>query len=181
MNNFNIVSIDPGNNIGISIYTINSLDLSIVNIETRLLILNNFLENDIDKMLTRLMVINNIIKDIHTIYNPLCIGLETSFLNLRFPKAVMQLSQYVGIIEFTSRDINPKCKFFRYMPKFIKSEIMAGGGADKNDMTKAVNNIKEITTFVNPLLLSEHEVDSLAIGYTMLIEIRKYPFILYAL
>ena len=42
MANFNIISIDPGNNLGISIYTIDDEDYKIVSVETIFLILNNY-------------------------------------------------------------------------------------------------------------------------------------------
>jgi hypothetical protein len=48
-------------------------------------------------------------------------------------------------------------------------------------MLKCVSGIKEITNVINPMFMSEHEVDATAIGYVALNEIRRYPFVMYAL
>lgn len=178
----NVVSIDPGNNIGLCIYSLDPLTLKIVNIETKLFVLNNIIDTEDEyKTLHRLQAISNVVKNIMYVYKPMCLAFETSFLNMRFPKAVIQLSQYVGTIELTAYECNPYIKMFRYMPKYIKKNIGAGGNADKDDMTVAISVIKDITEHVNIKLLSEHEVDSLAIGYLAVEEIRKFPFLLYAL
>ncbi len=183
-NLINIIAIDPGNNIGVAIFTIDVRDFSIVSIETKLFILENIigpLDDDFNKLLYKLNIIQTIVTDLYTAYDPIALGVETSFLNTRFPKAVMQLSQYVAVIEHTMYVLNTRIKLFRYMPRYIKREIGAGGSADKDDMMITVSALEEVTDLINPYVLSEHEVDAIAIAYTMLLEIRRYPFILYTL
>ncbi len=184
MANFNIISIDPGNNLGISIYTIDDEDYKIVNIETIFLVLNNYASEDgdgYDKINSKLKYLKDYMTKVMKDYKPLALGIETSFLNMRFPKAVIQLSQYLAIIESVSKEVYSGIKIFRYSPKYIKSKIDAGGDAKKDDMTSAVSKIKEITSKIKIDKLTEHEIDSLAIGYVMLKEIRQYPLVLCAL
>ena len=177
-----VISIDPGNNIGLCIYSLDSTNFKIVNIETKLFVLNNLIDTDDEyKTLYRLKAISNIIKNVVKTYKPMCLAFETSFLNMRFPKAVIQLSQYVGVIELTAYEADKNIKMFRYMPKYIKKNIGAGGNADKDDMTIAVSLVEDIIEHINVKLLSEHEIDSLAIGYIAIEEIRKFPFLLYAI
>lgn len=185
MNNnyINLIAIDPGNNIGVSIYTIDLLTFSIVNITTRLYILENFVNEDNNnaKLLMKLNIISSIVNELCIVFKPSAFAIETAFLNMRFPKAAIQLSQYVGVIEHTVSTYNKFIKMFRYMPKYVKKYVNAGGDAGKDDMTIALNNIPEITQFIQPELLSEHEVDATSIGYVMLEELRRYPFLLYTL
>jgi Holliday junction resolvasome RuvABC endonuclease subunit len=183
-NLINILTIDPGNNIGVSIITVDVRDFSIVNIETRLYVLENLIpvmDDNFNKLLYKLSVIQDIVTDLYVAYNPIALGVETSFLNTRFPKAVLQLSQYVAVIEHTMYTLNTRIKMFRYMPRYIKRILGAGGSADKDDMMVTMSAIDELTNHINPYILSEHEVDAIAIGYTVLMEIREFPYILYTL
>ena len=114
-------------------------------------------------------------------YKPLALGIETSFLNMRFPKAVIQLSQYLAVITNTTKSIVSDIKIFRYSPKYIKNNIGAGGDAKKDDMTSAIKKIPEVNDKIKIETLTEHEIDSLAIGYVVLKEIRSYPLVLCAI
>ena len=66
-------------------------------------------------------------------------------------------------------------KIYKYPPKLIKYHIGAKGNADKDMMLAKVATIPEITKFINPYTVSEHEIDSLAIGYITIDFIRKDP------
>lgn len=176
-----IISIDPGSNLGIAIYGLNECTLEIVSIETILITLENRVnpEDSRDRVLNKLMVINDTCEWLWRKYNPVAIVEEAAFVS-RFPKAVMQLSQYIATIELTFKRCNRNLVFFRYPPKYVKKEIQAGGGATKDDMTIGVSKVPEIVKFINPGVLSEHEVDALAIGYVGIQEIRDFPYVLYA-
>jgi Holliday junction resolvasome RuvABC endonuclease subunit len=183
-NYINILAIDPGNNIGVAILTIDVTTFTIVNIETKLYVLENLVDYQDDnrnRILLKLSRIHSIVIELFNSYNPAAFAIETSFLNSRFPKAVIQLSQYVGMIEHSFYTCNPYIKLFRYMPKYIKKLVSGRGDADKDGMTVAIRSIPELITHITPELLSEHEVDALSIAYVMLQEIRRYPFILYTL
>lgn len=181
---FNIIGIDPGNNLGIAIYTIDPEDFKIVKIENIMLVLNNYITDEgdgYDKMNLKLKHLKFSIQAIIKNYKPIALGLETSFLNMKFPKAVIQLSQYLAIIESTSKEIIPNIKIFRYSPKYIKSKVDAGGDAKKDDMTTAISKLTEVTKHIDITKLTEHEIDSTAIGYVVLKEIRMFPLVLCAL
>lgn len=177
---FNIVSIDPGNNIGVSIIEVELPNYNIINIDTTFIVLENNISKDSnDKILDKLNVLNKIVSDLINIYNPVAFSIEAAFMNVRFPKAVMQLSQYVGIIDHTIQVNNPFIKVFKYPPKYIKARVVGSGNADKDAMMIGVTSIEEIASKIDTSRLSEHEVDAVAIGYTALQEIREFPFILY--
>jgi len=180
-NTFNILAIDPGNNLGVSIMTINALDFSIVNIYSRTIILDSLVPDiHSDKMLYKLNALSSIVSDLIYNYSPLAVGIETAFLNSRFPKAVMQLSQYTAIIEMSINSINSFIKIFKYAPRYIKSNVGAGGNANKEDMLSNILTIGELMAHVDIKNMSEHEIDAIAIAYTTLKEIRNYPMIMYA-
>ncbi len=178
----NIVAIDPGSNTGVSVYSLDPNTLTILNVETFLFTLDNYIvvDDKEDRMLEKLLMLNSICEWLSTTYQPVALMAEAAFLNVRFPKAVMHLSQYIATIELSFKRLNPRLKIFRYPPKYIKKVVGATGSADKDLMTKTVNSISEITNFVNPLVVSEHEVDALAIGYVGIGELKTYPHLLYS-
>jgi len=179
-NTINILSIDPGANCGVTIFTINIHTLEIVGIESILLLLNNYVNKDDtkDNMNFRLKVLHKRIVGIVKEYDIRLLAIENAFLNSRFPKAVMQLSQYISTIELACNEVNKFIRIYKYQPTVIKKRIGAGGGANKDGMTSAINSIKDITKFVNPLNMTEHQVDSIAIGYLAITDIRDNPAIL---
>jgi len=178
-----IIAIDPGNNLGISIFKIEVPEYKIVEITNKQYILDNLVDKDLgkDKLLYKTLALQNIITGLIKIYNPHAVIAEAAFLNSRFPKAVMQLSSYIATIELTILHINKYIKLFRYPPKLVKRLIGAGGNAKKDDMTRAIGKIPELDALVDTSVLTEHEIDSLAIGYVGIEEIRAAPHILYTL
>jgi Holliday junction resolvasome RuvABC endonuclease subunit len=60
-----------------------------------------------------------------------------------------------------------------YPPSIIKKAVGANPLGNKSPVFNALSKNKEISNIVNLDLLTEHCVDSIAIAYTMLIEIRK--------
>ena len=183
METFNLIAIDPGGNTGISVYTINAKDLSIVSISTSTLILNNMITESetVDTLLLRLEYLNSYITGLMKTYNPIVVAMEAAFANSKFPKSVMQLSQYIATIQLAIRNVNPFTKIFNYPPKLVKKLIGATGNADKDSMANNIYGVYEISNLINPNLLSEHEIDSLSIGYICLEEIRNNPFLLYVI
>lgn len=179
-NTFNIVGIDPGNNLGVSILTIEykNNNFNIINVDAKTYVLDNYkLDITIDKHISRLIYLKEIVKDICNTYNPLVVCLESAFMNSRFPKAVITLSQYVTTVELTIVETNNFIKVFKYAPKFIKSEVCTGD-ADKKDMKKAISKIKELKNLMVLDSLTEHAIDATAMVYVGLKEIRRYPLLL---
>ncbi len=179
----NIIGIDPGNNTGVAIVTVNEITLEVVGITVHNVILDNEFNPyiHVDRMLLRCMVLDRVITTLINVYNPVAVCIETSFLNTRFPLAVLQLTQFTTIIQDRLRTLSPRCKVFRYMPKYIKKYIGSGGDANKFSMAETIGSIPEITKYVNTSILTEHQVDAVAIAMVAIYEIREYPYLLYAL
>jgi len=177
-NLFNIVSVDPGNNIGISIYTIDSTDYSIKSITTHTVVLDLHVDKSSSQLTSKIHYLNKYFSELLAYHKPLVIVEEAAFLNNRFPKAVMQLSQYIAAIDIAIYNYSSLVKVFRYPPKYIKRLIGAGGNADKNDMLKAVKKISEIKKYVKLDNVTEHEIDALSIGYVFIQHLRNYPELL---
>lgn len=179
---FYLISIDPGSNIGVAIYKIRGYDLAILGVETLVIPLENFISPmATDKLLAKLRYLESVVQYLSLTYNPLVIAIEEAFLNIKFPLAVMQLSQYLAIILNTFNTNNPSIKIFKYAPRYVKRMFDAGGNADKNAMTLALSVNTELSVFINPMVLCEHEIDAAAIGYVALAEVRMFPLVLYAL
>ena len=178
---FSIVAIDPGNNLGVAIFTINSVDMSIVNIECKLYVLSDNVDmsNPSRRMVNKLLYIGKICEHINNTYKPLILFTESAFINKRFPMAIMNLAPIMSMVQVGFLQVNPNIKIVEYPPKYVKKYIGAGGGADKDDMSKYIDINPEIKQHIDSKLISEHEVDAIAIAYVGLCEIRKYPHILY--
>lgn len=176
---FNIVGIDPGNNLGVSIIAVDSNDFSIQHITSFTIRLESHIPNDSSNtLLDKWYVIEKYIINLLDTYNPLVVGMESAFLNSRFPKAVINLSSYTTMIEFTiSKYSYNLIKIWKYPPKYIK-KIVSTGNADKLDMLHSVSSIKEIKQHIDLYNVTEHEVDATAIAYVVLDEIRKNPYTL---
>lgn len=180
-NIFTIIGIDPGSNIGISIYHIDARDFSIVKIETRLVVLNNHTkaEDALDKVLEKLMYLHKVCLELQYAYEPQAVIIESAFLNIRFPKAVIQLSQYIATIETTFRQENPMVKIYRFPPKVIKKVFSDNGAAAKDDMLTAISKVNEVNVLVDTNTTSEHEIDAIAIGYVGITLFRLKPHLLF--
>ena len=177
MDTFNIIGIDPGNNLGISVFTLDT-DLKIKSITTHYKFLEDYPSNiSSDKKLARLLYLQNLPYKLVNMYNPIAVGVETAFMNSRFPTAVMALSQYVSTIEINFINANNFIKFFKYPPKYIKKFINTGD-ANKKDMLAGIKKIKEITDVLDLQGRTEHEIDATAIAYVTLQEIRSFPLVL---
>lgn len=175
--NFNIIGIDPGNNLGISVFTLDT-NLNIKNIITHFMCLEDYPSNlSYDKKLSRLLYLQQLPYRLVNLYNPIAVGIETAFMNSRFPQAVMALSQYVSTIELNFIRANSFIKFFKYPPKYIK-KLIDTGDANKKDMLSGIKKIKEIADVFDTIGKTEHEIDATAIAYVTLQEIRTFPLVL---
>lgn len=181
LDSFNIVGMDPGNNLGLSVLEIDSNTLKILSIRTYRYILDRQIDNDTDNVsLSKWNLIQEIVTAIASTYNPLIVAMESAFLNIRFPKAIITLGSYTTVLEMSwSNYISPN-RFFKYPPKYIK-KIVGKGDADKLDMMKNISSIEELNQHLDVTSLSEHEIDATAIAYTALLEVRSYPYVLYSL
>lgn len=172
----NIVGIDPGGNTGISIIGLHPMTLNIESIDTRVFVLDSYgIDTD---MIYRLQTIDKLMRWLIETYQPNMIGMESAFLNQRYPKAIITLSSYTTMLEYCINKYSIYTELIKYPPKYIK-KVICSGGANKQDMLTGVSSIKEITNKIDITKLSEHEIDATAIAYTVIQEIRNYPYVLY--
>lgn len=173
-NTIRIIGIDPGNHLGISILYIDPTTYNIISIQTMNITLERYSDN-------RLIFLQQLITDLYYMYRPNIVAFETSFLNMRYPKAVIQLSQYISIIETTLLTIDPSLILKRYPPKYVKAIVSGTGTSDKDGMSQAVTKIKELAQHISVTTSTEHEIDATCIAYTALQEVREFFYLLLAL
>jgi len=177
----NILAIDPGTTtIGVSIFKINVITLEIVDIETILVdtsVRLNSYELTTD-LLLRLERLYNRVIELIEYYNPYIVSLENGFINRLRPAAYGPLSQSIMAIELAVLNTNKFIKIFKFAPKTIKKVTTSAGTAGKNDMLAGLKTIPEINRLIDPDLISEHEVDSVGVNYTMLQYLRENPLLL---
>lgn len=179
---FNLISIDPGNNTGITVFNINAVTLEINFIESSTYTLNSYIDEESNtKLLDRCMYLNKLLLNYLNYYNPLVIAYERAFMNVRFPNSIIQLSNYINTIEMSIRKYDPWIKVLSYPPKYIKKYVGAGGEAMKDDMKTNLSRISEISSKINLDNLTEHSIDSISIGYVGLNEVRQYNHMLWSL
>lgn len=179
---YTLIGIDPGNNLGISIFFISSIDNSILAIETILYDLDNYASvYQNDNKSYKLLYLEKIITELINKYQPCSIAIEEPFINTKFPKAITSLSRLMSVIELTILRVNPFIQLYTYPPKLIKASVSTGE-ANKNDMKEAISNIQEVVLHIPQVdILSEHEIDATAIAYTRLKEHRANQFLLLTL
>lgn len=178
--NFNIVGVDPGsNNVGVSILNIDSKTFSINNIDTILLNLTLTANHTIhENLIYRLSVLQNNIYNLLNFYKPRLVSIENSYININRPAAVVPISQSISTIELTILSFNSLIPIYKYRPSLIKNSVGAKGHAKKDEMTTALNNLTEISSLIQPNNISEHEVDAIAIAYSMLLDLRSNGIII---
>ena len=179
---YTIIGIDPGNNLGIGILHIDSITNEIVGIESRTYILDTYVrEETFNVLLERCSRLRELVIGLVMEYRPLMFCIESSFMNSRFPKSVIQLSQYVGTIELAIRNTNLWCKILKVPPKYIKARCGAGGSAGKDEMRDNLQAIPAIAKKVDLSAITEHGIDSLAMAYVAYLEILDQPYLLWSL
>ena len=174
-----IIAIDPGGNTGVSIYTVGVPSLTIISVETFFIDLTYYdKDNGYERLKNKLLGLENTIINLIEHYQPHILAIEDTFVNTRFPKSAIYLSQYIATIELAVMRHNRMIKIFKYAPKLIKKCMAGKGNADKDEMTLGVANNEELNKLLNPYMLTEHEVDSVSIGYLALTHLRNDPLML---
>lgn len=173
MSLINIMGVDPGKNLGVSILTIEDTDLTIKNIQTFIYYLDNSIFSSLP-MMDKLDKLNKSLESLLYNFRPVAFCFEQAFKH-RFANAVIQLSQYTALIEYTAYKFDPYMLIYKYPPKFIKKLFGATGDADKNGMLKRFLSINELKGFYREDM-TEHEIDATAIAYITLNNIRSFPY-----
>lgn len=101
------------------------------------------------------------------------IAIESGFINPRMPGAVIPLASAISIISDAAINIDPDVLIIEYPPSIIKKAIGANPIGNKSPVFNALEKNLEIVELIDIYPLTEHCVDSIAIAYTALLEIRE--------
>ena len=170
---FDIIGIDPGSKCtGYSIYTINSntLDIIKVNAFTVEAYKSNYYSkeysNTYNDKYSRFNAMNREFMDILEYYRPAMVFIESPFFNSFTPNAFSVLTELLQLYKLTLIDYNNRIPFITVDPPTAKKSIGAKGNAKKDDMTLALDRIKDSINLLPDInLLDEHSIDACAIGY----------------
>jgi Holliday junction resolvasome RuvABC endonuclease subunit len=164
----NILGVDPGlGNTGLCIMVIDE-KLEITKIETVNLDLNRLCgSNNIKKS----EYLNKYMDYVLYNFNIHRVSCESAFLNMSRPAAVIPVATAIYIIESKTKDFN--IPFTAIPPSTMKVNVGAKGNSKKDEIEYAVNKIKEITTHINVLEITEHELDSIGMAYSLLLDFRR--------
>ena len=173
---FTIMGVDPGSrNLGISIFFIDVKTLNIVDIISIPISLNkyNILNTSRTGLTNRLAYLESEAERIIESFNPLMIAVESGFINPRMPGAVIPLASAISTISYAAINIDPDILIVEYPPSIIKRAIGANPIGNKSPVFNALEKNMEIVELIDIYPLTEHCVDSIAIAYTALLEIRE--------
>lgn len=174
---FNIMGIDPGSRtLGVSIFTvkptgestIKDFDLEIMDIKTITLHIDNDTTGLFDNVTARTLKLKRFIKAIYYIYRPAMTSIESSFVNMSRLGAVLPLTKAIHTIESTLVELDRYAKIVSIPPGAVK-KAFDSKQKGKDAVLVALKNKKELVDLIGDVAkISEHEVDAVAIAYTLL-------------
>ena len=171
---YTILGIDPGNNLGLCLIKTDPNSMDIKSIYHYTHYLDRIAGTDVDEyFLKRKLHVRDIITNLYYRHNINMVGIELAFVNNRFPRSAITLSEYISFIELSIYTLSSRIKIFKYPPKTVKQLIGATGNSNKDGMLDTIKKIDEIQPYINYDILTEHSVDALAIAYITLQKIRN--------
>ncbi len=108
----------------------------------------------------RLGIIYNRVCEVIRKWSPNLLVMEDAFVNIKYPKAALQLGEVRGVISVAARNLNVNVSELR--PSETKLALTGNGGAGKEQVANAVRKILEIDTPSG----SSHVSDALALALT---------------
>lgn len=112
----------------------------------------------------RIISIKKMLAEVLRYYKPLSVVCETPFFNMRRPSAAGPLYELLTTIEQTVFEWDCQKPLYRVEPKTVKKAVGASHNAKKDEVKKALSQVKELQC-ANLVFLDEHAVDALAVGY----------------
>ena len=108
-------------------------------------------------------------------YEPNSVCCESPFYNRLMPNAFGALVEIIFAIRTSAIEYSKHVPMVMYPPSIVKKAVLAGAVSDKDAVKKAVANCKEIqeSLLVDFNTLDEHSIDSIAVGYTHLCNLRR--------
>lgn len=175
-NYFRIIGIDPGSrNLGVTIMFIDIETLEIMDIVPIPISLNKHNILDVNKisLISRLSYLRKEFERIVHAYNPIAVAIESGFINPRMPGAVIPLASAITAMSSVIMEYDRTITIIEYPPSIIKKAVGANPIGNKSPVFNALVANSEFEELVNLEVLTEHCVDSIAIAYTMLLDIRE--------
>jgi len=179
---FNIIGIDPSTtHIGVSILTIDEYSLKIVNIVTEHIFIKEYaIPNEHNNALIyKMRVLQDRIEEILRKYRPMAVAIEQPFINMRFrPTAVIPLARALQVLENNLYMYNPYMLIARPSPGEVKNALGAKGGTGKEPVLEAILSSKEITKYISPNDITDHEIDATGVAYYLYNTILQNPLLI---
>lgn len=168
---FNIMGIDPGSrNVGVCVYELNG-KLEVISLITYTLYIDsnkNEHKGIHDNILERTDKLESIIKMLYYLYNPVMVAMESSFINMNRMGAVIPLTKSIHSIESILYKIDKHIKILSIPPGVIKKVFNSKQVGKDAVLTALGNNEMLVSKLDRKKEISEHEVDAIAIAYTLL-------------
>lgn len=119
------------------------------------------------KRIITLALLREMMRDLITRFNPDIVVSEDAFFNPRRPGAYEALIHWILTVSFLLRDEFNK-PLYKIPPKLVKKFISGLGTSNKEGVQDAIFKHKDIkfSSDITDLVLTEHEGDAIAIGYT---------------
>lgn len=108
----------------------------------------------------RLSIIHSRICEVISRWSPDLLVMEDAFVNMRYPRAALQLGEVRGVISVAAQSLNVSVSEIR--PAEAKLALTGNGGASKEQVESAVRRILEAKTSIS----SNHVSDALALALT---------------
>lgn len=174
-NTFNIVGTDPGTNTtGVATFTLDN-NLNIIAIESFTLDSSRCVhERGTNLHLDyKTVAISNRLERHLLAVNPVAVSVESPFIFMKRPTSIIPLARVMDTIVSTVLRLSPHTYVKRVPPSSVKNAIGAKGNADKDMMYYTLKNHPELSNYFNIDNISEHEIDSIAVCYALLLEMRS--------
>jgi Holliday junction resolvasome RuvABC endonuclease subunit len=168
------IALDPGSNLGVSIFGLDVYTLDIVSIDAftmRRNLLLNCDDDTVEQIGERQIRLNEQYRrlvDLFNLYHPIAIASESPYFNARMPTAFSSLVECMSMLRSAVASYNAFYSLYTIDPSSIKKTVGANGIAKKDAIKVAVSNLPIITKLnTNINILDEHAIDAIAVNYTM--------------
>jgi Holliday junction resolvasome RuvABC endonuclease subunit len=175
---FTILSIDPGTStlgfcvIKLQIETLKIMEGHSWTVDaTRLAFYRDEIVETHGEKFARIIAHKRNLENVLRFYNPLVLVCETPFFNRLRPSAGGPLYELYTTIEQTVYEWDQYKPVYGVDPKTVKKNVKVADNS-KPAMLAALKKIEELECF-NLDLLDEHAIDSTAVGYWKVTELRK--------
>lgn len=174
-NAFKVLAIDPGlNNIGVAVFDINAVDVSITKITALTLkeerVLQRVtLDDDYvpERTIKRQRMVDAVMRVVRST-DPVVFVSESPFFNRSKPGSFAVLTEVISDIFHEVLSYNNNIRLLVVEPLLVKHTLGVAGQKGKEVVCEAMAKMPEIVTLLETPLetLDEHAIDAIGVGYT---------------